>query len=335
MSAPVIEIENLYKKYPVEKSLFGKARQFVYAVNGVQIKIEQGQTIGLVGESGCGKSTVGKMLVGLEKPDAGEIYFNSEPVSEIYRKNPMDYHRSVQIIFQNPYGALNPRQRIFQMFDEIYKVHFQLSAEERRQQIIRLMNSIGLGEDVLDRYPFEFSGGQRQRLCIARALAVKPEVVVCDEPVSALDVSVQSQILKLLKELQTASRLSYLFISHDLGVVYHMCDVVYVMYLGKIVEFGETESLFAQPRHPYTRALLSAIPVPDPEHKGQRIILKGDVPNPTRLPEGCPFFERCPERMAICREKEPPRVEFSRDHWAQCWLHHHAVTKDINLRNKK
>lgn len=333
MNTPIIEIVNLQKKYPIEKSLFGKAHNHIYAVNGVHLKIPKGQTVGLVGESGCGKSTIGKMLVGLEKPDGGEIYFKSQPVSKIYRENPLHYHRSVQIIFQNPYGALNPRQKIYQMFNEIYRIHFKLPLPERQQRIRQLLKNIGMGEEILERYPFEFSGGQRQRLCIARALAVNPEVVVCDEPVSALDVSVQSQILKLLKELQAASQLSYLFISHDLGVVYHMCDVVYVMYLGKIVEYGETETLFNNARHPYTRALLSAIPVPDPEHSEKRIILKGDVPNPTRLPLGCPFYDRCPESMAICKEQAPPRVEFSREHWAECWLYHHSVKNDISFFN--
>jgi oligopeptide/dipeptide ABC transporter ATP-binding protein len=227
----------------------------------------------------------------------------------------------VQIIFQNPYLSLNPRQRIYQSLKEVLSVHKIVDSEHIDKEINRLLGTVGISPDSANNYPFEFSGGQRQRLCIARALAVHPQVVVCDEPVSALDVSVQSQILKLLKQLQDGFDLTYLFISHDLSVIYHICDFVYIMYLGKIVEEGLVEEIFDTPKHPYTQALLSAIPIPDPKTKRKRILLGGDVPDPVNLPSGCPFHTRCPKKMDICVEEKPPVIQFSETHKALCWLY--------------
>ncbi len=317
----IIEIRNLQRRFPVKETLLGKPKEFVNAVNGLDMVIPKGKTIGLVGESGCGKTTVGKLIAGLDVQDAGEITLDSQLIGNLLRQDRKKYARKVQIIFQNPYASLNPRQRIFQTFKEVLKVHQIVLPDQIEDEIIRLLQMVGITPDYRFNYPFEFSGGQRQRLCIARALAVKPEVVVCDEPVSALDVSVQAQILKLLKDLQHKLNLTYLFISHDLSVVYHICDFVYIMYLGRIMEQGDVEEIFHSPRHPYTQALLSAIPIPDPESERRRIVLSGDVPNPVHLPTGCPFHTRCPKKMPVCSEKYPPVIKFSKSQSAACWLY--------------
>ncbi len=321
MQEAIIRVRNLQRRFPVKENSLGKAREFVHAVNGVDLDLPRGKTVGLVGESGCGKTTIGRLIVGLDNPDSGEIFFNGAPVTNMPGREARDYHKKVQIIFQNPYGALNPRQRIYQTFEEALKVHRIVSRKELAGEVERLLETVGISPDYKYHYPFEFSGGQRQRLCIARALAVHPEVVVCDEPVSALDVSVQSQILKLLKRLQTEFDLTYLFISHDLSVVYHICDYVYIMYLGKIVEQGPVKEIFNSPKHPYTRALINAVPVPDPKTRRKRIILKGEVPNPVHLPKGCPFHTRCPEAMPVCSQTAPPQITFAESHRAACWLY--------------
>ena len=316
----IIEIKNLQRRFPVKEGLFGKPKDFVYAVNSVDLEMPAGKTIGLVGESGCGKTTIGKLIAGLDIPDGGSILYAGKAVKSMTAEERKSFHKKIQIIFQNPYGSLNPRQRISQTFKEVLGVHKIVPKAEISRETERLLDTVGITSDYQNHYPFEFSGGQRQRLCIARALAVHPEVVVCDEPVSALDVSVQSQILNLLKKLQREFQLTYLFISHDLSVVYHTCDKVYIMYLGKIMEEGNVEEIFNSPRHPYTQALLSAIPVPDPKTKRKRIILGGDVPNPTSLPEGCFFYSRCPKHMPVCKQN-PPNVSFSQSHRAACWLY--------------
>ena len=317
----IIEIKNLQKRFPIKKSFLGKPKEFVHAVNSVDIKIPQGQTVGLVGESGCGKTTVGRLITGLDTPDDGKIFYNGQPIDNVVKEDKTNFHKKVQIIFQNPYSSLNPRQRIFQTFREVLSVHKIVPKEKVEEETTRLLEIVGITPDYLNNYPFEFSGGQRQRLCIARALAVKPEVVICDEPVSALDVSIQSQILLLLKELQEKFHLSYLFISHDLSVVYHICNSMYIMYLGKIMEKGGIEEIFKSPKHPYTEALLKAVPVPDPKNKRKHIVLSGDVPDPVTLPKGCPFHSRCPKCLPICKDKKPIKTSFSPTHEAACWLY--------------
>lgn len=320
MTTPLLQVRRVRRRFPVKESLFGAGNSFVHAVNSVSLEVEPGQTVGLVGESGCGKSTLGRLIAGLDTPDEGEIFFRQEPLKKLLKENQNTYHRKVQIIFQNPYGALNPRQRIFQTFREVFRVHRRLSPEETPATIEKLLQRVGISPDSLHRYAFEFSGGQRQRICIARALAVNPELIICDEPVSALDVSVQSQILKLMQSLQQELNLAYIFISHDLSVVYHICEKVYIMYLGQILENGTTEEVFNQPRHPYTQALLSAVPVPHPGGKRHRIVLRGDVPGSVSLPSGCPFHTRCPKKMPHCAEVGPPRTDISATHQAKCWL---------------
>ena len=321
MNEAIIKIRNLQRRFPVKETFLGKPREFVYAVNSVNMDLPRGKTVGLVGESGCGKTTLGRIITALDIPDGGEIFYRDQPIGQYSSREMKAYRKKVQIIFQNPYAALNPRQRLYQMFREVLSVHGVTAKNEIEMQVSRLMEMVGISPEYRFHYPFEFSGGQRQRLCIARALAVQPEVVVCDEPVSALDVSVQSQILKLLKNLQRQFNLTYLFISHDLSVVYHMCDEVYIMYLGQIMEQGKVEEIFNSPRHPYTEALLSAIPVPDPETRRKRIILSGDVPDPVHLPAGCPFHTRCPRVMDICSREAPPVVAFSETHRTACWLY--------------
>lgn len=321
MDEIIIKVKNLRRRFPVKETFLGKPREFVHAVNGVDMDLPRGKTVGLVGESGCGKTTLGRLIAALDTPDDGEILYRGQSIRQYSPREMKVCRKKVQIIFQNPYAALNPRQRLYQMFREVLSVHRIVTKNEMETEITRLMEMVGISSEYRFHYPFEFSGGQRQRLCIARALAVQPEVVVCDEPVSALDVSVQSQILKLLKNLQQQFHLTYLFISHDLSVVYHMCDEVYIMYLGQIVEQGEVEEIFNSPRHPYTEALLSAIPIPDPDTRRKRIILSGDVPDPVHLPTGCPFHTRCPRKMDICSRETPPVVAFSETHRTACWLY--------------
>jgi oligopeptide/dipeptide ABC transporter ATP-binding protein len=320
MNKSIISIKNLVKHFPVRQTLLGRSHQFIHAVNDVDIEIPAGSTIGLVGESGCGKTTIGKLIVGLEIPDSGEIYFAGQSIFDIMKKDRTEYSKKVQIVLQNPYGALNPRKRIFHTLHETLKVHHIVSTDKREQEILHLLKTVQISSESIYKYPFEFSGGQRQRLCIARALAVRPKLLICDEPVSSLDVSVQSQILKLLKELQKKYNLTYLFISHDLSVIYHMCDYIYIMYLGQIVEQGPVEQIFNQPQHPYTKALLSAVPIPDPTFKRKRIILEGEIPNPIQLPKGCFFYSRCSKKMSKCHSVSPPQVEVSPSHLSRCWL---------------
>lgn len=320
-SSPVLEVAGLHKRFPLDRKLIGVPKHFIYAVNGVSLQLHAGRTVGLVGESGCGKSTIGKLICGLETPDAGQIRFRGEEVSRYSSTEKMVYHRRVQIIFQNPYTSLNPRQRIGRMLEEIFRVHRLCDPAEIEKRVCSILEAVGLPPESRQRYPFEFSGGQRQRLCIARALSVQPEVIVCDEPVSALDVSIQAQILRLLKQLQKEYNLAYLFISHDLSVVYHVCDEVLIMYLGRIVERGPVEQIFKNPAHPYTKALLSAVPIPDPHSGRKRIILSGEIPSPTRIPPGCPFYSRCSQRMEVCENAPPPTRQVGPGQEVHCWLY--------------
>ncbi len=318
---PILSTIDIHRRFPLDRRLFGTPKHFLYAVNGVSLALTPGKTIGLVGESGSGKSTVGKMICSLEHPDAGDIRYREKSILDGDAAAKQEYHRTVQMIFQNPYTSLNPRQRVSRIFREIFHVHKLAQKQEVDDRIADILEQVGLPAETAGRYPFEFSGGQRQRLCIARALTVDPEVVVCDEPVSALDVSIQAQILQLLEALQNEKQLAYLFISHDLSVVYHICDEVLIMYMGRIVERGPVRTIFDAPAHPYTKALISAIPVPDPETKRKRIILSGEIPSARERHPGCAFYSRCASRMDVCQTETPPLIKLADGHEAECWLH--------------
>ena len=302
---PILEASGLKLHFPVRSGIFQRATQSCKAVDGVSLHIHPGETLGLVGESGCGKSTLGKTLARLYKPTAGTISFEGREISSLSRRELQPIRREIQMVFQDPYESLNPRQTVGSILEEPYVIHKLGTKRERRQWVAELLEKVGLPRTALNRFPFEFSGGQRQRIGIARALALKPRLIICDEAVSALDVSIQSQILNLLLDLQKELGLSYLFISHDLAVVKHVSDRIAIMYLGRIVETGDAQTLYNSPAHPYTQALLSAIPVPDPLHKSQRQILQGDVPSPIDPPTGCHFHTRCPHTEARCRAESP------------------------------
>ena len=302
---PILEASGLKLHFPVRSGIFRGPRQSCKAVDGVSLHIHPGETLGLVGESGCGKSTLGKTLARLYKPTAGTISFEGREISSLSRRELQPIRREIQMVFQDPYESLNPRQTVGSILEEPYVIHKLGTKRERRQWVAELLEKVGLPRTALNRFPFEFSGGQRQRIGIARALALKPRLIICDEAVSALDVSIQSQILNLLLDLQKELGLSYLFISHDLAVVKHVSDRIAIMYLGRIVEIGDAQTLYNSPAHPYTQALLSAIPVPDPLHKSQRQILQGDVPSPIDPPTGCHFHTRCPHAEARCRAESP------------------------------
>lgn len=322
----LLQVKDLKKYYPVTKGLLKKEVASVKAVDGVSFTIREGETFGLVGESGCGKTTVGKMVVRLLDPTAGEILFRGQDIVTLKKAELLQLRKEIQIIFQDPYGSLNPRMTIHDIIAEPIKKHHLAEGEEITRQVIDLLNRVGLSERELRKYPHEFSGGQRQRVCIARALAVKPKLIVCDEPVSALDVSVQSQVLNLLKDLQRDLGIAYLFIAHGMPVVRHMSDRVGVMYLGQLVEVAECEELFSNRLHPYTQALISAIPIADPDHIPNRIVLEGDVPNPINLNPGCRFYSRCPYATEHCKDTPPQLKEIRPGHYVAC----HKVDQEMS-----
>jgi oligopeptide transport system ATP-binding protein len=309
----LLEIRNLRKYFPVGDGLFSRKKGMVKAVDGVNLTVEQGETLGLVGESGCSKSTLGRSILRLIEPTSGEVYFEGKNLLAMPPRELRTMRRKMQIIFQDPYASLNPRMRVGDIVGEGLEIHKLAKGKAKRDRVLELLHQVGLREDHYDRYPHEFSGGQRQRIGIARALAVSPKFIVCDEPVSSLDVSIQAQIINLLQELQEKMHLTYLFISHDLRVVEHISHRVAIMYLGKVVEIAKSETIYQDAKHPYTRALLSAVPMPDTKLKKERVVLPGDVPSPVNPPSGCTFHPRCAYRAALCDQSEPP-LDFDQDH---------------------
>ena len=318
----LVVVRDLKKYFPVRRGLLQRVVAWVKAVDGVSFTIRRGETLGLVGESGCGKTTVGRTILRLIEPTAGEVYFEGRNLFALSKAELKALRQEMQIIFQDPYSSLDPRMPIGASIAEGLAVHGIGTLKERQAMVTDLLRKVGLEDYHARRYPHEFSGGQRQRIVIARALALRPKFIVCDEPISALDVSIQAQIINLLKELQEEFGLTYLFIAHNLSVIEHVSDRVAVMYLGEIVELTSREELYRNPLHPYTQALLSAVPIPDPTLKRERIILKGDVPSPLNPPSGCRFHPRCPVAMAHCAREEPPFVNVGapgREHWVACW----------------
>jgi oligopeptide transport system ATP-binding protein len=315
---PLLEIRKLKKYFPVGAGFFSRGGGEVKAVDGVDLAVEDGETLGLVGESGCGKSTLGRTLLRLIEPTDGEIVFQGKEILRLSPREMRDTRRDMQIIFQDPYASLNPRMRIGNIVGEGLEIHKLARGKDKRDRVLELLHRVGLREEHYDRYPHEFSGGQRQRIGIARALAVNPKFIVADEPVSSLDVSIQAQIINLMQELQERMNLTYFFISHDLRVVEHISHRVAIMYLGKIVEIASSETIYRDAKHPYTSALLSAVPVPGPKQKKDRMVLEGDVPSPIHPPPGCSFHPRCPFRENKCSEKDPQLTYNADGHGVSC-----------------
>ncbi len=318
---PLLEVQNVSVHFPVRHGLFSRVRAQVRAVDGVSLTVAAGEAVGLVGESGCGKTTLGRAAIRLVEPTGGSIRFDGEDITGLGGAALRARRRAFQMIFQDPFSSLNPRLTVGESVGEALDLHrLAANREARRRRLNGLFADVGLGAEMVDRFPHEFSGGQRQRIGIARALAVEPRLIVCDEPVSALDVSVQAQVVNLLRDLQRARGLAYLFISHDLAVVEHLCQRIVVMYLGRVVESGPARALCREPKHPYTRALISAVPVVDPDAKRQRIVLSGDVPSPIHPPAGCPFHPRCPVAEARCRTEVPAMRRLDGDREVACHL---------------
>ncbi|MGD8367557.1 MAG: dipeptide ABC transporter ATP-binding protein [Desulfobacterales bacterium] len=318
----LLTVDNLKVHFPIKKGLLSKTVGFVYAVDGVSLRLNRGETLGIVGESGCGKTTAGLGILKLVPVTSGTIRYDGEDISDAEGGRLRALRRQMQIIFQDPYSSLNPRMTVNQIINDPMEIHGVFKGAERKERIAYLLERVGLSAEHGRRYPHEFSGGQRQRIGIARALALNPNIIIGDEPVSALDVSIQAQIVNLLIELQKDFQLSYIIIAHDLAVVEYICDNVAVMYLGRIVERAAHGPIYSTPKHPYTQALLSAVPVPDPKKKKDRIILKGDVPSPIQPPAGCRFHPRCPQRMKICDQQEPQLTDLGNGHEVSCFLYH-------------
>jgi len=322
MSAPLLKVDNLVKHFPIKGGLWGREVDRVHAVDGVSFELAAGETLGVVGESGCGKSTTGRCILRLIEPTAGEVWFEGKSVTKASKDELRALARDMQIIFQDPYASLNPRMTVAAIIGEALTIHkLTKNAHEYEDRIVQLLETVGLSADHMRRFPHEFSGGQRQRIGIARALAVSPKLVVCDEAVSALDVSIQAQVINLLEDLRSQFSLTYIFIAHDLSVVEHISHRVAVMYLGRIVEIAPAKALYTDPKHPYTEALLSAVPIPDPSVKRKRIPLQGDVPSPIRPPPGCHFHTRCPiAQKPLCNTEKPLLKQTGEGHWVACHL---------------
>jgi len=318
---PLVTVKNLKTYYPVKRHLFAREKTFVKAVDDVSFTIQKGETLGIVGESGCGKSTMGRTIVQLQQPTDGEVLYKGEDITELSFRQLRSLRREMQFIFQDPYASLNARKTVHNILAEPFQIHRLYSQKERSERVYEMLEKVGLSREYANRYPHEFSGGQRQRIGIARALMLEPNFVIADEPVSALDVSVQAQVLNLLQDLQEEYGLTYLFIAHDLSVVKHISTRIGVMYLGHIVELVDKRDLYREPLHPYTQALLSAIPVPKVGQKRERIILKGDIPNPESPPQGCPFHNRCRHKISICEEVRPPLREIETNRFVACHLY--------------
>ena len=316
----LLEVNNVVKYFPVRAGLLQRVRAWVKAVDNVSFFIYEGETFGLVGESGCGKTTIGRTILRLIPATSGSVIFDGQNLFDLNASQLKKMRRSIQIIFQDPYSSLDPRMPIGESIAEGLRIHTDKNSQERYDIVVEMLTRVGMRADHARRYPHEFSGGQRQRIGIARALALRPKFIVCDEPVSALDVSIQAQVLNILRELQNDFGLTYLFIAHNLSVVEHFSDRVGVMYLGKMVEMASRDALYEDPLHPYTQALMSAIPVPDPTLRRQRVILEGDVPSPLNPPSGCRFHTRCPLAFDKCSQEEPPFKDYGQEHFAACWL---------------
>lgn len=319
-NSDLLVVKNLKKYFPVSEGFFRRATAGVKAVDGVDLVLKKGETLGLVGESGCGKTTTGRCILRLEEPTEGQLFFDGKDIIAYDSTRLRQLRRDMQIIFQDPYSSLNPRRRVGQIIGEGFTIHGILSGRDREERVRELMGIVGLLPEHINRYPHEFSGGQRQRIGVARALALNPKLIIADEPVSALDVSIQAQILNLLVQLQRQFDLTYIFISHDLSVVRHISDRVAVMYVGRIVELASRETLYSHPCHPYTEALMSAVPIANPLSKRERILLEGDIPSPINPPSGCTFHPRCQYRQAICTKTPPTLEEIEKGHWVACYF---------------
>ncbi|MCG6892895.1 MAG: dipeptide ABC transporter ATP-binding protein [Desulfobacteraceae bacterium] len=325
---PLLNVEDLKIHFPIKKGLLARTVGHVYAVDGISLTLGRGETLGIVGESGCGKTTAGLGILRLIQTTGGRIHFDGRDITTVDRSRFRRLRKEMQIIFQDPYSSLNPRMTVNRILGDPMEIHGLYPGRQRAERIAFLLEKVGLSPEHGRRYPHEFSGGQRQRVGIARALTLDPTVVVGDEPVSALDVSIQAQIINLLIDLQKEFRLSYIIIAHDLAVVEYICDRVAVMYLGKIVETGTYRQVYRDPKHPYTRALLSAVPVPDPGRRSRRVILKGDVPSPIQPPSGCHFHPRCPERMDVCNRRRPRLAQQEEGHEVSCFLYSEQIEED-------